>query len=105
MVRICPVPGSRDTSESMSFLKVDGHKKQLTLLEPPPNTPSTSAAAQRRSASAPKMFAFDAIFTQDASQVSAEGSCGSLDQTRGSPLGKKIVQAVLKTQKPSIEVR
>ncbi|XP_041950372.1 kinesin-like protein KIF26A isoform X1 [Alosa sapidissima] len=67
MVRICPVPGS---PESMSFLKVDGHKKQLTLLEPSPNAPSTSSAtAQRRSATAPKMFAFDAIFTQDASQA------------------------------------
>ncbi|XP_031436924.1 kinesin-like protein KIF26A isoform X2 [Clupea harengus] len=70
MVRMCPMPGSRDTSESMSFLKVDSHKKQLTLLEPSPNSPSTSSAtAQRRSAAAPKMFAFDAIFTQDASQA------------------------------------
>ncbi|XP_063079746.1 kinesin-like protein KIF26A isoform X2 [Engraulis encrasicolus] len=71
MVRICPVPGSRDTSESMSFLKVDGHKKQLTLLEPAPSLPSTSSAppTRRTSAAAPKMFAFDAIFTQDASQA------------------------------------
>ncbi|KAL2082033.1 hypothetical protein ACEWY4_021851 [Coilia grayii] len=69
MVRICPVPGYRDTSESMSFLKVDGHKKQLTLLEPSPCLPSTSSAPPRRPAAAPKMFAFDAIFTQDASQA------------------------------------
>lgn len=100
MVRICPVPGSRDTSESMSFLKVDGHKKQLTLLEPSPNTPSTSAAAaavaQRRSASAPKMFAFDAIFTQDASQVSREGD-------RGRPRRKKMFKLCFGIQKPSIE--
>uniref|UniRef100_A0A671NGF1 Kinesin-like protein KIF26A n=1 Tax=Sinocyclocheilus anshuiensis TaxID=1608454 RepID=A0A671NGF1_9TELE len=62
MVRICPAKGSRDTSESMSFLKVDAHKKQLTFCEPPTCTRSTSATA-------PKMFTFDAIFTQDASQA------------------------------------
>ncbi|XP_048062506.1 kinesin-like protein KIF26A isoform X1 [Megalobrama amblycephala] len=62
MVRICPAKGSRDTSESMSFLKVDAHKKQLTFCEPPTCTRSTSATA-------PKMFTFDAVFTQDASQA------------------------------------
>ncbi|CAM4693560.1 unnamed protein product [Leuciscus chuanchicus] len=62
MVRICPAKGSQDTSESMSFLKVDGHKKQLTFCEPPTCTRSTSATA-------PKMFTFDAVFTQDASQA------------------------------------
>ncbi|XP_016372165.1 kinesin-like protein KIF26A [Sinocyclocheilus rhinocerous] len=62
MVRICPAKGSRDTSESMSFLKVDGHKKQLTFCEPPTCARSTSATT-------PKMFTFDAVFTQDASQA------------------------------------
>ncbi|XP_058612762.1 kinesin-like protein KIF26A isoform X3 [Onychostoma macrolepis] len=62
MVRICPAKGSRDTSESMSFLKVDAHKKQLTFCEPPTCARSTSATA-------PKMFTFDAVFTQDASQA------------------------------------
>ncbi|XP_026088744.1 kinesin-like protein KIF26A [Carassius auratus] len=61
MVRICPAKGSRDTSESMSFLKVDGHKKQLTFFEPP--------CARSTSSTAPKMFTFDAVFTQDASQA------------------------------------
>ncbi|KAG7316297.1 hypothetical protein KOW79_019838 [Hemibagrus wyckioides] len=66
MVRICPAKGEQDTSESMSFLKVDAHKKQLTFCEPP-----TSAAGQRRfsSTTAPKTFNFDAVFTQDASQA------------------------------------
>ncbi|XP_053469911.1 kinesin-like protein KIF26A [Ictalurus furcatus] len=66
MVRICPAKGEQDTSESMSFLKVDAHKKQLTFCEPP-----TSAAGQRRFSStmAPKIFNFDAVFTQDASQA------------------------------------
>ncbi len=62
MLRICPAKGSRDTSESMSFLKVDAHKKQLTFCEPPTCARSTSTTA-------PKMFTFDAVFTQDASQV------------------------------------
>ncbi|KAK3516981.1 hypothetical protein QTP70_029405, partial [Hemibagrus guttatus] len=66
MVRISPAKGEQDTSESMSFLKVDAHKKQLTFCEPP-----TSAADQRRfsSTTAPKTFNFDAVFTQDASQA------------------------------------
>ncbi|XP_030628040.1 kinesin-like protein KIF26A [Chanos chanos] len=69
MVRICPAQGSRETSESMSFLKVDAHKKQLTICEPP--ACAHLSGGQRRSATvaAPKMFAFDAVFTQDASQA------------------------------------
>lgn len=61
MVRICSVQG--ESSESMSFLKVDGGKKQLMLCE--------TSAQRRSSASAPKTFTFDAIFSQDASQVSS----------------------------------
>ncbi|XP_037541148.1 kinesin-like protein KIF26A [Nematolebias whitei] len=65
MVRVCSVPSS-ESSESMSFLKVDGRKKQLTLCE----TGRNSGSSQRRSsASAPKTFTFDAVFTQDASQA------------------------------------
>ncbi|KAF1377068.1 hypothetical protein PFLUV_G00218050 [Perca fluviatilis] len=68
MVRICSVHSS-ESSESMSLLKVDGRKKQLTLCETSAGG-QTGAAAQRRSwASAPKTFAFDAIFSQDASQA------------------------------------
>lgn len=59
MVRICSVQD--ESSESMSFLKVDGRKKQLTLCE--------TSAQRRSSASAPKTFTFDAIFSQDASQA------------------------------------
>ncbi|KAM4633495.1 kinesin-like protein KIF26A [Polymixia lowei] len=66
MVRICSVQS--DTSESMSFLKVDARKKQLTLCETSAN--SQASTTQRRSpASAPKIFAFDAVFSQDASQA------------------------------------
>ncbi|KAM8832844.1 kinesin-like protein KIF26A [Spinachia spinachia] len=64
MVRICSVH-SKD-SQSMSLLKVDSKKKLLTLYE----TPSARFATQRRSsASAPKCFTFDAVFSQDASQA------------------------------------
>lgn len=63
MVRICPAKGERDTSESMSFLKVDAHKKQLTFCEP------LTSAGHFSSTTAPKTFNFDAVFTQDASQV------------------------------------
>ncbi|XP_044024058.1 kinesin-like protein KIF26A isoform X1 [Siniperca chuatsi] len=60
MVRICSVHSS-ESSESMSLLKVDGRKKQLTLCE--------TSAGGRSSASAPKTFMFDAVFSQDASQA------------------------------------
>ncbi|XP_076834418.1 kinesin-like protein KIF26A isoform X2 [Brachyhypopomus gauderio] len=66
MVRICPSLGVQDSSES--FLKVDQRKKQLTLFEPPPLSPPNSAH-RRAPLAAPKMFAFDAVFTQDASQA------------------------------------
>ena len=69
MVRLCSVPG--DAPDPASYLKVDVRKKQLTLCEPggggagPPREPP----ARRGSAPAPKTFAFDAVFSQDASQV------------------------------------
>ncbi|XP_026854712.2 kinesin-like protein KIF26A [Electrophorus electricus] len=69
MVRICPAKGAWDTSESMSFLKVDTHKKQLTFTEPPNNTHSSAAQRRFAAATALKMFNFDTVFTQDASQA------------------------------------
>lgn len=68
MVRICPSVGVLDSSESMSFLKVDQRKKQLTLYEPSLLT-QPSLGHRHTPLAAPKMFAFDAVFTQDASQV------------------------------------
>ncbi|GCB74356.1 hypothetical protein scyTo_0003446 [Scyliorhinus torazame] len=68
MVRICPSQGVNDTSESMSFLKVDSRKKQITLYDPSVSG-HFSSAHRRTAVAAPKMFAFDAIFTQDASQA------------------------------------
>ncbi|XP_075782579.1 kinesin-like protein KIF26A isoform X2 [Pelodiscus sinensis] len=68
MVRICPSQGPHDTSESMSFLKVDPRKKQITLYDPSASGPS-SLGHRRGTVAVPKMFAFDAVFPQDASQA------------------------------------
>lgn len=77
MVRVCPSVGVQDSSESMSFLKVDQRKKQLTLYEPSLLT-QPILGHRRAPLAAPKMFAFDAIFTQDASQVkNSTGICAN----------------------------
>ncbi|KFP32674.1 Kinesin-like KIF26A, partial [Colius striatus] len=68
MVRICPSQGTHETSESMSFLKVDPRKKQITFYDPASNGPS-NAGHRRGVVAVPKMFAFDAVFPQDASQA------------------------------------
>ncbi|XP_062904133.1 kinesin-like protein KIF26A [Mobula hypostoma] len=68
MVRICPSQGTNNTSESMSFLKVDSRKKQITLYDPSVSG-HLSSTHRRTVVAAPKMFAFDAVFTQDASQA------------------------------------
>ncbi|KAM4663497.1 kinesin-like protein KIF26A [Discoglossus pictus] len=68
MVRICPSQGPHDTSESMSFLKVDPRKKQVTLYDP--SACGSSVSGHRRAVlTVPKMFAFDSVFPQDASQA------------------------------------
>ncbi|XP_072283871.1 kinesin-like protein KIF26A isoform X2 [Pyxicephalus adspersus] len=68
MVRICPSQGIHDTSESMSFLKVDPRKKQITLYDPSTCGP-TMTGHRRAMVAVPKMFAFDSVFPQDASQA------------------------------------
>ncbi|XP_066532088.1 kinesin-like protein KIF26B isoform X2 [Hoplias malabaricus] len=68
MLRVCPV--SPADSESSSFLKVDPRKKQVTIMDPAANAQQNSA--QKRPApnqAPPKMFAFDAVFSHDASQA------------------------------------
>nr|XP_028579984.1 kinesin-like protein KIF26B isoform X1 [Podarcis muralis] len=67
MVRICSTL-ARDSSESSSFLKVDPRKKQITLYDPL-SCGSQNAFQKRSSQVPPKMFAFDAVFPQDASQA------------------------------------
>ncbi|XP_013917990.1 PREDICTED: kinesin-like protein KIF26A [Thamnophis sirtalis] len=67
MVKICPSQEAHNTSESMSFLKVDSRKKQITLYDP--STSGCNASHRRGAVAVPKMFAFDAVFPQDASQA------------------------------------
>ncbi|XP_069464104.1 kinesin-like protein KIF26B [Ambystoma mexicanum] len=67
MVRICSAVG-RETAESSSFLKVDPRKKQITLYDPL-SCIGQNDFPKRGSQVPPKMFAFDAVFPQDASQA------------------------------------
>ncbi|NXL88166.1 KI26B protein, partial [Alectura lathami] len=67
MVRISSTL-ARDTSESSSFLKVDPRKKQITLYDPL-TCGGQNAFQKRGNQVPPKMFAFDAVFPQDASQA------------------------------------
>ncbi|XP_023392332.1 kinesin-like protein KIF26B, partial [Pteropus vampyrus] len=67
MLRICSTL-ARDTSESSSFLKVDPRKKQITLYDPL-TCGGPNAFPKRGNQVPPKMFAFDAVFPQDASQA------------------------------------
>ncbi|XP_029084538.1 kinesin-like protein KIF26B [Monodon monoceros] len=67
MLRICSTL-ARDTSESSSFLKVDPRKKQITLYDPL-TCGGLNAFQKRGNQVPPKMFAFDAVFPQDASQA------------------------------------
>ncbi|XP_073904901.1 kinesin-like protein KIF26B isoform X3 [Castor canadensis] len=67
MLRICSTL-ARDTSESSSFLKVDPRKKQITLYDPL-TCGDQNVFPKRSNQVPPKMFAFDAVFPQDASQA------------------------------------
>ncbi|KAF3701234.1 Kinesin-like protein KIF26B [Channa argus] len=69
MMRICPSLDGADSSESQSFLKVDSRKKQLTLYDPASSPHSSSGHRRSATVAVPKIFAFDAVFTQDASQA------------------------------------
>lgn len=57
------------SGEGGSFFNADKRKKQVTLIDPASGQSST-AEDRRPTVAAPKMFAFDAIFTEDDSQVS-----------------------------------
>lgn len=59
------------SSEDSPSFKVDRRHKQVTLTDPTPSTstPTPEAQDRRVSVAAPKMFAFDAIFTEEDNQV------------------------------------
>lgn len=54
-------------TEPSNFMSVDQKHRQLTLIDP--NAPPASDGSRRVGVAAPKMFAFDALFTQEDSQV------------------------------------
>ncbi|XP_043914051.1 kinesin-like protein KIF26B isoform X2 [Protopterus annectens] len=68
MLRICP-SFAGDSAESSSFLKVDPRKKQVMLYDPSLSEGQNSSQKRTANQVPPKMFAFDAVFSQDASQA------------------------------------
>ena len=66
MLRVCPM----SSEGSHQFLSIDSRKKQVTMYDPSGSGYQTTAH-RRPAATPPKMFAFDAIFTQDESLVSS----------------------------------
>ena len=67
MLRVVPSSNPNDTA---TFVTVDQRKKQVTLFDPTFLTSNYVTPANRRTGvTAPKMFAFDAIFGQDSTQV------------------------------------
>lgn len=54
---------------SNTFFSLDKRKKQVNLIDPATCGGSSAPEDRRVGVAAPKMFAFDAIFSQDDSQV------------------------------------
>lgn len=67
MLKICP--SQHYGEQGTTFLAIDPRKKQVTVFDPTPGSGFSTAAHRRASAAAPKMFAFDAVFSPDDSQV------------------------------------
>ncbi|XP_021928762.1 kinesin-like protein GA13060 isoform X2 [Zootermopsis nevadensis] len=61
----CTTPGGG----SASFFSVDSRRKQVTLFDPAACGSTATPEDRRVGVAAPKMFAFDAIFTQEDSQT------------------------------------
>lgn len=64
-----------ESESSNSFFSLDKRKKQVTLIDPSACNGSAAPEDRRVGVAAPKMFAFDAIFSQDDSQVSRLLGC------------------------------
>ncbi|XP_038078425.1 uncharacterized protein LOC119745861 isoform X2 [Patiria miniata] len=73
MLRVVP---SGNPTDNATFVTVDTKKKQVTLFDPTFLSGFITPANRRAGVAAPKMFAFDAIFPQEASQ--AEVCSGSV---------------------------
>ncbi|KAG8198478.1 hypothetical protein JTE90_022208 [Oedothorax gibbosus] len=63
MLRMCP---SSEVSADVNYMSVDVRKKQVTLYDP---TVCDTQGAERHNIVAPKMFAFDAVFSPDDNQA------------------------------------
>lgn len=57
------------SGEGGSFFTADKRKKQITIIDPTSGQSATTESDRRPTVAAPKMFAFDAIFTEEDSQV------------------------------------
>ncbi|XP_059172554.1 kinesin-like protein KIF26B isoform X2 [Physella acuta] len=64
MLKICNSAGSQGEQGGSSFLSPDPRKKQVTVFDPSASGYVTSAS-RRATTAAPKMFAFDSVFTPD----------------------------------------
>jgi hypothetical protein len=71
MLRVGDQPPA-DQPDKVHHLAVDKKKRQVTLNEPSVLTSTNSAQERAPMVSAPKMFAFDSLFTSDDSQVIIE---------------------------------
>ncbi|XP_059540969.1 kinesin-like protein KIF26A isoform X1 [Myotis daubentonii] len=69
MLRVWPAQGAQRAAESTAFLKVDPRRKQVTLYDPAAGPPGSAGPRRAATATVPKMFAFDAVFPQDAEQA------------------------------------
>ncbi|KAL3266117.1 hypothetical protein HHI36_010303, partial [Cryptolaemus montrouzieri] len=70
MLRVSNPTGSSpsEPGSSNSFFSLDKRKKQVTLIDPSTCNGTVAPEDRRVGVAAPKMFAFDAIFSQDDSQ-------------------------------------
>ena len=73
MLRICPV----DVSRTNSFLSVDPTKKVVTVYDPA-NSGYVLPSHRRNGVTAPKMFGFDGVFSQDDSLVGGSDNANFL---------------------------
>ncbi|XP_006879106.1 PREDICTED: kinesin-like protein KIF26A [Elephantulus edwardii] len=69
MLRIWPSQRAQRSAESMSFLKVDQRKKQVTLYDPAAGPPGSAGPRRAATTVVPRLFAFDAVFPQDSEQA------------------------------------
>lgn len=70
MLKIC-AEGSH-SEQAQSCLSIDPRKKQVTVFDPS-SVGVTTSSHRRTTPVAPKMFAFDAVFSPDDSQVRYAG--------------------------------